>query len=77
VFVEVAMHVGAARGSTSERGGAFGEAHLDIKREDPVKLALASDLQKSALANVSGSSCGKYTSQFNMLVAWSDALAES
>jgi hypothetical protein len=41
-----------------------------------VELALASDLQKSALSHVAESSCGKYTGQFSMFVAWCDALAE-
>jgi len=63
---------GAARGIAS--GRASGWAHLDVIWEDPVELALASDLQKSALAHVAELSCGKYTSQFNMFVAWCDAL---
>jgi len=37
-------------------------------------MALASDLPKSALAHVMEYSCGKYTDQINMLVAWCDAL---
>jgi integrase len=41
-----------------------------------VELALAVDLQKSALAHVAVSSCGKYTGEFNMFVAWCDARAE-
>ncbi len=49
---------------------------MDVNREDPVDLALASDLQKSALAHVAESSCGKYTCRFSMFVAWCDALAE-
>jgi hypothetical protein len=31
---------------------------LDVNREDPVELALASDLQKSVPIHVVGSSCG-------------------
>jgi hypothetical protein len=49
---------------------------LDVNREDPVELALASDLQKSALSHVAESSCDKYTGQFNMIVNWCVALAE-
>ncbi len=49
---------------------------MDVNREDPVELALALDLQKSALSHVAESSCGKYTDQFNMFVNWCDALAE-
>ena len=49
---------------------------MDVNREDPVNLALASDLEKSALPHVAESSCGKYTGQFNMFVTWCDALAE-
>jgi hypothetical protein len=33
---------------------------LDVNREDPVESALASDLQKSALAHVAEFSRGKY-----------------
>jgi hypothetical protein len=43
---------------------------------DPVKMAVAADLQKSAHAHVSESSCGNYKCQFNMFVAWCDARAE-
>ena len=68
------MHVGAARGTAS--GQASGWALFDVNREDPVELALASDLQKSALSHVAESSCGKYTGQFNMFVTWCDSLAE-
>ena len=39
-------------------------------------MALAADLQKSALAHVAESSCGKYTCKFNMFVTWFGALAE-
>ena len=49
---------------------------MDVNREDPVELALASDLQKSALSHVAESSCGKYTGQFNMFDTWCQALAE-
>jgi hypothetical protein len=34
---------------------------MDVNREDLVEMALAADLQKSALAHVAVSSCGKYT----------------
>ena len=70
------MPVGAARGTASGRGGGSGWARLHVNRTDPVELALAVDLQKSALAHVAVSSCGKYTGQFNMFVAWCDARAE-
>ncbi len=49
----------AARGTVSGRGGASGWSHLDVNREDPVEMALAADLQKSALAHVTESSCGE------------------
>jgi integrase len=39
-------------------------------------MALAADLQRSALSKVAASSCGKYTGQFNMFVAWCEARAE-
>ncbi len=45
-------------------------------RADPVELALAADLQKSALSHVAESPCDKYSGQFNMFVAWCDARAE-
>ena len=51
--------MGAARGTAS--GRASGWAFLDVNREDPVELALASNLQKSALSHVAESSCEKYT----------------
>ena len=70
------MPIGAARGIASGRGGGSGWARLHVNRTDPVELALAADLQKSALAHVGKSSCGKYTGQFNMFVAWCDARAE-
>ena len=76
VFTEVVVHVGAARGTASGRGGTSRWPHLHVNREDPVELALAADLQKSALAHVVESSCGKYTCQFNMFLIWCDALAE-
>jgi hypothetical protein len=49
---------------------------MHVNRTDRVELALTVDLQKSALAHVAGSSCGKYACQFNMFVAWCDARAE-
>ncbi len=70
------MLANAARDTASGRGGASGWSHLDVNREDPVEIALAADLQKSALTHVAESSCGKYKCQFNMLVAWCDALVE-
>ena len=71
------MLVSAARGIASGRSGGSGWARLlHVNRTDPVELALAVDLQKSALAHVTESSCGKYLSQFTMFVAWFDARAE-
>ena len=70
------MPAGAARGIASGRGGGSGWARMHINRIDPVKFALAIDLQKSALAQVAESTCDKYTGQFNMFVAWCDARAE-
>jgi hypothetical protein len=49
---------------------------LDVNRKDPVEMALAADLQRSALAHVAESSCKTYTGQFNLFVAWCGALAE-
>ena len=76
VFKEVVMPTGAARGTDRVRGRGSGRARLDVNREDPVKLALAADLQRSALAQVAVSSRGKYTGHFNMFVTWCKALAE-
>ncbi len=70
------MPAGAARGIASGWDGASGWSHLDVNRVDPVEMASAADLQKSALAHVTESSCRKYTGQFNMFVVWCDALAE-
>ncbi len=61
VFLEVVMPAGATRGTGSGSGRGSGWARLDVKREDPVEMALATDLQKSALSHVAESSCGKYT----------------
>ena len=76
VFTEVVLPVGAARGIASGRGRGSGWARLHFNQTDPVEVELAADLQKSALAHVAESSCGKYTGQFNMFVAWCDARAE-
>ena len=38
-------------------------------------MALAADLQRSALAQVAVSLCGKYTGKINMFVNWSEALS--
>jgi hypothetical protein len=61
VFKEVVMPAGAARGTDRVRGRGSGWARLDVNREDTVEMALAADLQRSALAHVAVSSCGKYT----------------
>ena len=73
-FAEVVVPAGATRGIAS--GWASGWALLDDNREDPVELTLASDLHKSVLSHVAESSCGKYTCQLSMFVAWCDTLAE-
>jgi len=70
------MHIDAARRIASGRGGGSGWARLHVNRTEPVELALATVLQKSALAHMAESSCGKYTGHFNMSVAWCDARAE-
>ena len=70
VFKEVALPAGATLGTASGVGRGSGWARLDVNRVDPVDMALA------ALTHVAVSSCGKYTGQFNMLVAWCEALAE-
>jgi hypothetical protein len=69
VFMEVVMPVGAARGTDSGCGRGSGWARLDVNREDPVEMALAAGLQRSALAHVAESSCKTYTSRFNLFVA--------
>ena len=68
VFKEVVMSAGATLGTASGVWRGLGWAGLDVNREDPVEMTLAADLQKSALAHVAVSSCGKYTGQFNMFV---------
>ncbi len=64
------MPTGAARGTDSGCGRGSGCARMNVNREDPVEMALAADLQQSALAQVAVSSCGKYTGQFDMFVNW-------
>jgi hypothetical protein len=76
VFKEVVVPAGAARGTDRVRGRGSGWARLDVNREDPVEMALSADIQRSALAHVAVSWCGKYTSQFNMFVTWCEALSE-
>ena len=61
VFTEVVLPAGAARGTDSGCGRGSGWARLDVNREDPVEMALAADLQRSALAHVAESSCKTYT----------------
>ena len=70
------MPAGAALGTDRVYGRGSGWARLDENREDSVEMALTADLQRSALAQVAVSSCGKYTGQFNMFVAWCEARAE-
>ncbi len=70
------MPAGATRGSISVRGRPSGWVRLDVNREDPVELALAADLQQAALGHVAASTCKKYTGQWNLFVAWCNALAE-
>jgi hypothetical protein len=41
-----------------------------------MEMALAADLQRSALAQVVVSSCGKYTVQFNMFITCCEALSK-
>jgi hypothetical protein len=64
------------RGPGSWSGRGSGWSLLNANREDPVEMALAAGSQKSALAHVANSSCGKKTGQFNMLVTLCEALAE-
>jgi len=75
-YTEVVLPAGASLGTASGVGRDTGWAHLDVNRMDPVELALAADLQRSALAHVATSSCNKYTSQWNMFVRWCGSLKE-
>ncbi len=70
------MRVGDLRGIASGRARTSWWAHMDVNRLDPVDLALAASLRKSALAHVAESSCGKYTDRINMFVGWCNALAD-
>ena len=69
MFKKVVLSTGATLGTARGSGRGSGWDRLRVNREDPVEMALAADLQKSALAHVAVSSSGKYTSQFNMFVA--------
>ena len=73
---KVMLPAGVTLGTTSGSGRASGWARLDVNRSNLMETALAADLQRSALARVLVSSCGKYTIQFNMFVAWYGALME-
>ena len=61
VYKEVVLPARAALGIASGSVRGSGWARMDVNREDLVEMALAADLQKSALAHVAVSSCGKYT----------------
>ena len=50
VFKKVVIHARATRGTDRVRGRGSGWARLNVYRKDPVKMALAADLQRSALA---------------------------
>jgi hypothetical protein len=69
VFTEVVLLAGASFGTASGSGRGSRWARLNVNRKDPVEMALAADLQRSALAHVAVSSCGKYTGMFNTFVA--------
>ena len=69
------MPAGATLGTASGDVRGLGWARLNVKREDPVEMAMAAAFQKSALAHVLVSLSGKYTGRFNIFVAWCDALA--
>jgi len=62
------MPAEASLGTASGMERDTGWARLNVNRSDPVKLALAADLQRSALARVATPSCKKYTGQWNMFV---------
>ncbi len=70
------MPAGAAFGTDSWCGRVSGWARVDVNRDDSVEMALAADLQRSALSHVADLSCKTYTSEFNLFVAWCGALAE-
>jgi hypothetical protein len=75
-FTEVVLPAGASLGTASGMGRDTRWARLDVNRSDPVEFALAADLQRSALAQVSTSSCKKYTGQRNMFVRWCGSMKE-
>jgi hypothetical protein len=47
---------------------------LDVNRNDPVEMALAADLQKTALEHVATKTCKSHTGRWNTIVRWCDAL---
>jgi hypothetical protein len=51
VFKEAVMSAGAIFGTVSRFGRSSGWARMDVNQEDPVELALAIELQRSALAH--------------------------
>ena len=75
-FTEVVLPAGASLGTASDVRLDTGWARMDVNRSDPVELALADDLQRSALAHVATSSCKKYTGQWNIFVRWCGSLKE-
>jgi hypothetical protein len=62
------MTTGATLDTASGSGRGSGWARLNVSRADPVVMALAADLHRSALSHVAVPSCGNYTGQFNMFV---------
>ena len=55
VFTEVVVPTSASRDIASLRSRTLGWAHLDANRGDLVEIALASDMQRTALAHVAES----------------------
>ena len=51
-FMEAVLPVRASLGTASSVGLGTGWARLYVNRSDPVEVALAADLQRSALAHV-------------------------
>ena len=51
-------------------------ARMDVNRANPVVMALATDMQRSMLANLAVSSCGMYTGRLNTFVALCEALVK-
>jgi len=69
-FKAVIRHAGAILGIGRNSVTSSGWASQDVKRDDPVDVALTPRLQHSAMAHVAGSTSKEYVGPWNKIVKW-------